>query len=248
MLLLRSIAYAKGLLMWIDDHILERCAEPLALSVFLPDMRYVVLGSSNRIDHEVNEVNCLQDNVPILRRYGGGGTVLLYPGCLVLSLGTWVKDYYENKKYFNLINDAAIQTLGRIDSIFKGLTQSGLSDIDFNGRKVCGTSLFRSRNYLLYQASFLIDLDLAAIDRYLRHPSREPDYRQGRSHGEFLTSLGEILPGLSGAQLVRHFIDCFPGIFREHLAPWAVSPIQDQQKQLRDRVARITPPVEAKGC
>ena len=29
------------------------------------------------------------------------------------------------------------------------------------------------------------------IEKYLKHPSKEPDYRQGRKHSEFVTSLHE---------------------------------------------------------
>ena len=35
----------------------------------------------------------------------------------------------------------------------------------------------------------MLQFDLALIDRFLRMPSKEPDYRQGRSHKDFLTNL-----------------------------------------------------------
>ena len=31
------------------------------------------------------------------------------------------------------------------------------------------------------------------IERYLRHPSKEPDYRGGKGHGEFVTDLESVL-------------------------------------------------------
>ncbi len=40
-----------------------------------------------------------------------------------------------------------------------------------------------------FLASLLVDLDLALLERYLRFPSRVPDYRQGRSHEQFCTTL-----------------------------------------------------------
>src|ERR1700722_10259548 len=46
----------------------------------------VVLGSGCKLAEDVDDVACLADAVPILRRSSGGGTVLLGQGCLCYSL------------------------------------------------------------------------------------------------------------------------------------------------------------------
>src|SRR6516225_6887059 len=46
----------------------------------------VVMGTGCRLADDVNEDACRADNVPILRRASGGGTVLLGKGCLCFSL------------------------------------------------------------------------------------------------------------------------------------------------------------------
>jgi lipoate-protein ligase A len=33
--------------------------------------------------------------------------------------------------------------------------------------------------------------DIANIAKYIRHPAKEPDYRKGRPHSEFVTSIRE---------------------------------------------------------
>ena len=35
----------------------------------------------------------------------------------------------------------------------------------------------------------MLSFDIALIDKFLRMPSKEPDYRKGRSHKDFLTNL-----------------------------------------------------------
>ncbi len=178
--------------MWIDDQVLEGSSDDLCLKTFLPHSPLVVLGRSNKQQTEVNRQRCDQDGVLVTKRLGGGGTVILHPGCLVVSAGLWVKDYYKNDLYFRLLNQSIIYVIeARIPA--HSFSQRGYSDIVLGEKKLAGTSLFRSRNYLLYQASLLIDARIDLMETYLQHPSAEPDYRKGRSHRDFVMGLNELV-------------------------------------------------------
>lgn len=177
--------------MWIDDQVLSQCHQPLFQQSWIPEFDTVVMGRSNKAPLEVHEEKCQQDGVPILKRYGGGGTVVLYPGCVVVSVGAWVASPYKNDKYFQSINQALIRCFQQ-DFPQVDFHQRGYSDIVINDRKFVGTSLFRSRTYLLYQASILVSLELEKIQIYLKHPTKEPAYRAGRDHRDFLTSLSSL--------------------------------------------------------
>jgi lipoate---protein ligase len=226
--------------MWIDDIVLARHDENHTVQVFQPKDTMVVLGSSNHEETEVNLTYCQSHNIPVLRRYGGGGTVVLYPGCLVVSYGGWVKDPYRNDFYFKLLNQAVINTLTSIDKNFSNLSQNGISDIVCGPKKVGGTSLFRSRQYLLYQASLLLNLDLELVSACLLHPTKEPTYRQGRSHADFLTDLATVSSqkNLTPQDLCSSFESRFlPALL--NLAPDEFLPAQsDQFKSLRERLER----------
>src|SRR5205085_2678428 len=91
------------------------------------------------------------------------------------------------------INKALIKALGLSFENLNEIYQDGISDLVYQGRKIAGTSLFRSRNYLLYQASLLYEPRVDLMNRYLAHPTREPSYRQGKSHADFVLSLSHIL-------------------------------------------------------
>ncbi len=179
--------------MWIDDDVLLECEKDLSLHVWVPDRTRVVLGSANKLERECHSDFCEEDGIEVLRRYGGGGAVVLHPGCLIISLGVWLKSYFDNKRYFCEINKAVIEALASYDSKLGSLYQDGLSDICYEGKKIAGTSLFRSRNYLLYQASILCEKKIPLINRYLKHPSKEPEYRKGQEHGSFVTDLESVL-------------------------------------------------------
>ncbi len=210
--------------MWIDDCVLAQCAQPFFLTTWIPDFVKVVLGSSNRPETEVQVESCRRDGVEILKRYGGGGTVVLYPGCVVVSVGIWVAHLYRNDHYFQGINRGMISCL---EAGFPGLSgklsQQGISDLTYEERKVCGSSLFRSKQYLLFQASLLVDEGLTLIDTYLQHPSKEPDYREGRRHGDFVTFLGAQTP-MTPPQVQTHLATQLPHFLQAELGEELVAP------------------------
>jgi lipoate---protein ligase len=225
--------------MWIDDQILANFQHQLFSKTFVPDSRMVVLGSGNDAATEINEDACTEDGVPVLKRYGGGGTVVLYPGTVVVSIGCWVKEPYQNNFYFKALNQSVISTLCHYFSQLSELSQAGISDIVFRDKKIAGTSLFRSRNYLIYQASIIVDLNLGFIERYLRHPSKEPDYRKGRSHGQFLLGLNDLMVRKVSPVKFCHIINSGieAGIhseLRDHL----IDPCSDQFFALQQRLSR----------
>lgn len=195
----------------LDDDLLDavRAGTPHAYRSWQPQALCVVLGRSNAAASEVYEDRCQTENVPILRRRGGGGTVVLSPGILVVSLVKLVKYPYHFAEYFFQINEIMIDALRGCG--VEHLHQRGISDICIGDRKIVGSSMYRSKALLFYTASLMVNNDLTLLDRYLKHPPKEPDYRQKRPHCEFVTTLAAVHPGLTVAavqpQIDRMFMD-----------------------------------------
>lgn len=181
----------------LDHDLVENvlAGAPWAYRSWEPRMRAVVLGRGNAAASEVNEQQCALDNIAILRRRGGGGTVLLGPGILVISLVKHVRHQFRIKEYFQQINECIIAALRSLD--VQNLTQQGHSDICIGDRKILGSSMYRKKYVLFYTASLMISNNTTEIDRYLQYPSKEPDYRKGRSHSAFLTTLSREYPQLT---------------------------------------------------
>jgi lipoate-protein ligase A len=78
------------------------------------------------------------------------------------------------------------------------LTWDGTCDLVVDARKVSGNSLRCRREWLLYHGTLLLDMDLRLLDQFLLHPPREPEYRQGRQHTEFVANLGLQAEPLAG--------------------------------------------------
>jgi lipoate-protein ligase A len=151
-----------------------------------PTRNECVLGAGTP-ETDINESFCTATGVPIYRRRGGGGAVLLSPGNLVITAC-----YDARKKAFATgwilpIAEAVVRALASLG--VKGAHVRGLGDVAIGEQKILGSSLYANRQVALFQGSLLVDSDLDLIARYLPHPSKEPDYRRGRSHLDFVTTL-----------------------------------------------------------
>jgi len=228
-----------GLTVWIDELVLRACSEKYFRKIWTPEKPMVVLGSSNQIEHEVHADHCNEDQVEILKRCGGGGTVVLYPDCLILSLGTWVKQPFSNKLYFEKLNAAVLDTLKSYSAVFANAIQSGISDLSIHDKKFSGTSLFRSREFLMYQASIIVTCDFSLIDRYLKHPTKEPDYRRGRKHSDFLVGLNDIDSKTNVARLKEFFEKNFDSFFSRYMEAELTDVNQEHIPHLLKRIERL---------
>jgi lipoate-protein ligase A len=81
------------------------------------------------------------------------------------------------------------------------VTAEGVGDLTIHGRKFCGSAQRRLKNWFLVHCSILNAFPLDLIARYLTIPSRQPAYRAGRTHEEFLMNLD--LPRAILCELIR---------------------------------------------
>jgi len=158
--------------------------------IWIPDKVYVVLGASNNPALALNIDNVMNDNIPVLKRPSGGQTVILTPNNIVIAAVFFDKRSLHPKDVFQDINKLIISTIEQVG--INNLSQMGISDITMAGKKILGSSIYRSKEALLYHAVLNLGEPASTFERYLKHPTKEPDYRQGRSHSEFVTSLKEI--------------------------------------------------------
>jgi lipoate-protein ligase A len=156
---------------------------------WIPDKVYIVLGASNSPKDSLILENVIQDNVTVLKRPSGGQTVVLTPNNIIISVVFVDKNSIHPMDVFRHINKLIISSIEKTG--IHDLSQMGISDITISGRKILGSAIYRNKNALLYHAVLNIGESVAIFERYLKHPFKEPDYRQGRSHTDFVTSLKE---------------------------------------------------------
>jgi lipoate-protein ligase A len=186
----------------LDEALLVEAEEsggPPVLRLWEAPAPAVVLGASGRIGEEVRVAACRADGVPITRRSSGGGTVVIGPGALNLTV-VLPRDFAEG---LDAVDRAQAFVLGRVAEALKarglGVEVRGSGDLTLGGRKFAGSAQRRLKRYFLVHASVLYAFPLDRIERYLAEPRRQPAYRQGRPHAEFVTNLGLGREALAGS-------------------------------------------------
>ncbi len=171
-----------------DNGINDVSVEPvLQTMVFQPDRGYVILGQSNDIQSAVNIEACLQDDIAILKRPSGGESVYVSPQTVIVSFALQGKAPLKSKDVFSQALKAIILSLE--EQAISPVEHRGISDLVLNGKKILGCAIYRKKDFILYHAVLNVAESPSRIAKYLLHPSREPDYRQGRSHEDFITSI-----------------------------------------------------------
>ncbi len=146
----------------------------------------VVVGHSERLEEVADLAACERLGVPVLRRRSGGGTVLQTADVLNYSLTAPAAPLLDVRVVFTLGAQLLVRALAKLGL---GAQMRGISDVAVGERKISGNAQARRRGGVLLHGTLLLDLDLDLVDACLRHPPREPDYRQGRPHRDFLTTL-----------------------------------------------------------
>lgn len=184
----------------LDDDLMDEARRSRAprLRVYQPSEVMVVLGRGSRAAVELRVEACLRDAVPVKRRRGGGCAVVLDPGCVVVAVSLPVAGIGENRRYLDRLTAWVAQGLRRCG--FEGVRTDGVSDLVLGDRKIAGSCVYRTKDMLHYGASLLVAPRFDLIERYLAHPPREPEYRAGRKHAEFL---GALAPHAGSADRLR---------------------------------------------
>ncbi|HQJ74229.1 MAG TPA: hypothetical protein PKW14_01445 [Bacteroidota bacterium] len=159
-------------------------------NIYEPQDYNIILGRSRTLSEDVFEEKCMEDNVKVWKRISGGGTVLLAPGMFVWDMIIPTKSQILNQnKWFKLFSQWVISILELYG--IKKIEVKGVSDLTIDNRKISGTSLFIGKNKVLYHGTLLLDIDTKLFDKYLKYPDVTPEYRKGRAHSEFVTTLSE---------------------------------------------------------
>lgn len=149
----------------------------------------IVLGISGKIQQLVDQEKAAQYNIPLIRRFSGGGTVIVDESTLFITF-ICQKELHN----FPLFPEPILKWT---EELYKEVFCHPLFSLRENdyvlGEKKCGgNAQYLKKERFLHHTSFLWDYQEERMDLLL-HPPKTPRYRAGRNHAEFLTRLKDFV-------------------------------------------------------
>lgn len=173
----------------LPDLIILKSTKKCDFFLWIPDRTIIVQGRANNLHDSVFVELAHKDGIEIIKRPSGGESVILSRNTLVISVKIDIEDQLKAHSFFDKINSIIKLSLSNLG--IKNLLSKGISDISIGEKKILGSSMFRKPGFLFYHAVLNVSENIEIIDKYLKHPKREPDYRKGRKHTDFVSSIKE---------------------------------------------------------
>lgn len=147
----------------------------------------IVMGISGKPHELVDQRQQSINKVPIIKRFSGGGTVVVDEDTLFVTF-IFQKDSHDFPCYPEPIHNWA-------GDLYQSIFNMRLRENDYViGEKKCGgNAQYIKKDRWLHHTSFLWNFKSELME-YLLHPKKTPSYREGRPHHEFLCQLSDHFP------------------------------------------------------
>ncbi|MBI2742990.1 MAG: lipoate--protein ligase family protein [Chlamydiales bacterium] len=150
----------------------------------------VVLGISGKVDELVDREMAVKSSLPLIRRFSGGGTVVVDGSTLFVTFIC-----QKEQHLFPIFPEPILKWSEELyQEVFANpLFKLKENDYALGDKKCGGNAQYLKKERWLHHTSFLWDY-CPILMGHLLHPKKTPSYRAGRSHAEFLCTLKEFLP------------------------------------------------------
>ena len=139
-----------------------------------------VLGISSQIDRMLHLEEAKKANLPLIRRFSGGGTVIVDQNT---CFSTFILQGHYNPSTLHAFASSFFT------EVFKGLPFSlHQNDYRLGEKKMGGNAQYFTKSRGLHHTSFLFEWDKERM-ALLKMPPKMPEYRQERAHEDFLIPL-----------------------------------------------------------
>ncbi|PPE04125.1 lipoate--protein ligase [Williamsoniiplasma lucivorax] len=123
----------------------------------------IVVGKNQNTFAEINLINAQQDDVNIVRRNTGGGTVYQDLGNLCFSL--LISN--NNESSVEVFEKSLQPILDLLRNLGLNANFKGRNDLEIDGAKISGNAQMKNSHKILSHGTLLFDVDLAKINKYL---------------------------------------------------------------------------------
>ena len=150
----------------------------------------VVMGISGKPEELLHTKRVKKTNIPVIKRFSGGGTVIIDHDTLLITFIMGKKDVP-----IHAFPEPILQWSAKLYQESWKIPYFQLIENDYCiGHQKCGgNAQYIQKDRWLHHTSFLWDYSDTYMN-LLKMPEKKPKYRENRSHVEFLTRLKDHAP------------------------------------------------------
>ncbi|AVN63408.1 lipoate--protein ligase [Mesoplasma florum] len=162
----------------------------------------IVVGRNQNTYAEINITEAMKDEVKIMRRNTGGGTVFHDMGNVCYSL--IVNNDKNSQSNFEIALQPIIQYL-RSEGLNANF--SGRNDIEIDGYKISGNAQLKTNNKILQHGTLLFDVELPRILKYLNVDPEKIKHQKVKSKPARVANIKALLEGINKNIELTDFIN-----------------------------------------
>lgn len=197
----------------------------------------IVMGISGIADELICSESFNENPIPVIRRFSGGGTVVVDEKTLFITL-------ICNQKALN-VPPFPIPILDWNGKLYKQALQQcdfqiKENDYTIGTKKFGGNAQYIAKERWLHHTSLIWDYN-PQLMKLLKIPRKTPAYREKRNHEEFLCKLKEVIP--EKASFYRNFLQALEEYFELYLVT-----LEEAQRYLKADHRKSTSLIWNKDC
>ncbi|KAE8124018.1 hypothetical protein FH972_018930 [Carpinus fangiana] len=176
----------------LEERLLRTSSENWCIINDGTDQPAIVMGVSGKPAELLEIESVLCDQIPVIRRFTGGGTVVVDPGTVFVTFICNKDAVADLQPYPKPIMSWSSLLYNKV---FRGIGDFHLRENDyvFGNCKFGGNAQSITKNRWIHHTSFLWDYEVRNM-AYLKLPARAPEYRLARSHLEFICGMKDYMP------------------------------------------------------
>ncbi|MBQ2062352.1 MAG: lipoate--protein ligase [Oscillospiraceae bacterium] len=199
----------------VEQHLLETAEEGCCILYLWQNRNTVVIGRNQNAWKECRTTELEKDGGHLARRLSGGGAVFHDLGNLNFTFLVPSADY-DLDRQLSVVQEAC-RALG-VEA-----ERSGRNDILSQGRKFSGNAFYHNRGRSYHHGTLLVDVDMAALGRYLRPSEAKLKAKGVDSVRARVVNLRELSPDITVEALRRQLDLAFGRVYGLPVEPIADS-------------------------
>lgn len=163
MLYLETESFVPSYNLAFEEFVFQELAQNQDVFLLWQNDPCLVLGKNQNIFEEVNLSYCKEQNLPLVRRMSGGGTV--YHDRQNLNFSFILNADQSSDFHIHKVSQPIVEALR---SLGLPVELTPRNDLFLYGKKICGTAQHMKKNRLLYHGCLLFDADLQVLEKALQ--------------------------------------------------------------------------------